>query len=164
MVGGSPLNPVFDDLNRHEARVAMRGLLHRSVALVAGIATFYFVGLFGAAILSIVLSAVVSALLAFLGSATGGVLVARYVSKSPDLLSKAQGPNGARVPSLLRSAATGAVLLGGIGFCAGFLGPMVLWPESNQGPLLGIFVTGPLGVVVGAVWGYVYNLGQRATP
>jgi hypothetical protein len=33
----------------------------------------------------------------------------------------------------------------------GFLGPMILAPEANQGPLLGIFITGPLGLVVGAI-------------
>jgi hypothetical protein len=142
----------------------MMGLVRRSAAVVAGMATFYFVGLFGAAILSIVLPATVSALLAFLGSAAGGALVARYVWRSPDMLSEAQSPSGVKVPSLLGSAVTGAFVLGGIGFCAGFFGPMILWPESNQGPLLGIFFTGPIGVVVGAVWGYFYNLGQRATP
>src|SRR5258708_7762025 len=142
----------------------MMGLVNRSVVRRSGVATFYLVGLFGAAILSIVLPAIVSALLGFLGSAAGAVLVARYVSRSPDLLSEAQSESGARVPSLLESAAKGAVVLGGIGFCAGFLGPMLLWPESNQGPLLGIFVAGPLGVVVGAVCGYVHNIRQPSGP
>jgi hypothetical protein len=142
----------------------MMGLGRRSAALAAGLATFYFGGLVGAAILSIGLPAIISALLAFLGSAAGGVLVVRYVSKLPDLLSEARSPSGVGVPSLLESAARGAFVLGGIGFCAGSFGPMILWPKSNQGPLLGILVTGPLGVVVGAIWGYLYNLGQRATP
>lgn len=52
----------------------------------------------------------------------------------------------------------GAILFGGTGFAAGFLGPMVLAPEANQGPLLGIFVTGPAGVVIGAIAGLVYGL------
>jgi hypothetical protein len=141
----------------------MMGLGRRGAALAAGLATFYFGGLVGAAILSTVLPAIISALLAFLGSAAGGVVVIRYVSRLPDLLSEAQSPSGVRVPSLLESAAKGAFVLGGIGFCAGFFGPMILWPESNQGPLLGILVTGPLGVVVGAVWGYLYSVGKRAT-
>lgn len=38
----------------------------------------------------------------------------------------------------------------------GFLGPIVFMPEANQGPLLGIFVTGPFGLVngllVGTAW------------
>jgi len=46
--------------------------------------------------------------------------------------------------------------VGGIGFCAGFFGPMVFAPDANQGPLLGIFITGPLGVLLGAIGGFVY--------
>ncbi len=42
------------------------------------------------------------------------------------------------------------LLFGAVGFLAGFLGPIVLNPEANQGPLLGIFITGPLGVLLGA--------------
>ena len=38
----------------------------------------------------------------------------------------------------------GAALIGGIALIAGFVGPVVFMPQSNQGPLLGIFVTGPL--------------------
>lgn len=43
------------------------------------------------------------------------------------------------------------------GFLAGFFGPIFL-TNSDQGPLLGIFVTGPLGAVVGLIlfWGYLY--------
>jgi hypothetical protein len=42
------------------------------------------------------------------------------------------------------------LLFGAVGFLAGFLGPIVLNPEANQGPLLGIFITGPLGLLFGA--------------
>src|SRR5581483_821151 len=45
--------------------------------------------------------------------------------------------------------------MGLAGFLAGFLGPLVVAPEANQGPLLGIFITGPLGVVAGAVIGII---------
>ena len=38
----------------------------------------------------------------------------------------------------------------------GFLGPIIFTPEANQGPLLGIFITGPLGFLVGGVVGFVY--------
>lgn len=44
-------------------------------------------------------------------------------------------------------------MLGGAGFAAGFLGPIALNPEANQGPLLGIFITGPLGALLGAALG-----------
>lgn len=40
-------------------------------------------------------------------------------------------------------------LVGGISFSLGFFGPMLLNPGANQGPLLGILITGPLGVLVG---------------
>jgi hypothetical protein len=46
-----------------------------------------------------------------------------------------------------------ALFVGAISFSAGFFGPMVLDPGANQGPLLGIFITGPMGLVLGAVWG-----------
>jgi len=48
-----------------------------------------------------------------------------------------------------------AVIVGAAGFCLGFFGPMLLAPDANQGPLLGIFITGPLGAVAGAIGGYV---------
>lgn len=38
-------------------------------------------------------------------------------------------------------------------FLAGFVGPIILAPGANQGPLLGLLITGPLGVVIGIVWG-----------
>jgi hypothetical protein len=50
-----------------------------------------------------------------------------------------------------------AVLLGGVGFAVGFVGPMILDPTSGNGPLLGIFVTGPAGVVVGTIVGVVQS-------
>lgn len=44
---------------------------------------------------------------------------------------------------------SGGLFLGGIGFLAGFIGPLLLSPEANQGPLLGIFITGPVGLLLG---------------
>lgn len=41
------------------------------------------------------------------------------------------------------------VVFGLIGFLPGFFGPMLLAPGANQGPLLGILITGPIGVIVG---------------
>lgn len=46
-----------------------------------------------------------------------------------------------------------AIGLGGAGFIVGFFGPILFFPEANQGPLLGIFITGPLGFFFGLVWG-----------
>ena len=56
----------------------------------------------------------------------------------------------------------GALIVGGIGFCAGFFGPMVFAPDANQGPLLGIFITGPLGALVGAIGGVVHGVRRRS--
>ncbi len=140
----------------------MTTLARSGMATVAGLATFYSVGWIAAAILSIVLPGVASASIAFLGAGAVAVLVARWVLRSPPRVT--QSPAGAGIRSPLASSAMGAVVLGGLGFCAGFFGPMILSPESNQGPLLGIFITGPVGVVVGAVWGYLRHVGQRTNP
>lgn len=43
------------------------------------------------------------------------------------------------------------LLLGLTGFTAGFFGPMLFAPEANQGPLVGILLSGPGGVVLGLV-------------
>jgi len=48
----------------------------------------------------------------------------------------------------------GALAGGAIGFIAGFVGPLVLSPDDNLGPMLGFF-TGPLGVAVGGLVGAV---------
>ncbi|BCG95913.1 hypothetical protein [Mesorhizobium sp. 131-2-1] len=49
-------------------------------------------------------------------------------------------------------------ILGIIGFLGGFVGPVIFTPEANQGPLLGIFITGPLGFVLGLIVGFVLSL------
>lgn len=41
------------------------------------------------------------------------------------------------------------LLLGAAGFAAGFFGPLVFVPEANQGPLVGIFISGPAGAALG---------------
>ena len=56
---------------------------------------------------------------------------------------------------IARRAALGALVLGGVGFLFGFLGPIALSPDANQGPLLGIFITGPGGAVLGLLVGVV---------
>jgi hypothetical protein len=49
-------------------------------------------------------------------------------------------------------------ILGAFGFLAGFVGPVIFTPEANQGPLLGIFITGPLGFMLGLVVGFVLRI------
>ena len=53
-----------------------------------------------------------------------------------------------------------ALFVGALTFLVGFVGPMIITPGANQGPLLGIFYTGPLGVLVGLVWG-ILRAAQR---
>jgi hypothetical protein len=64
--------------------------------------------------------------------------------------------------STAASMVQGALIVGAIGFCGGFFGPLVFAPDANQGPLLGIFITGPLGAVVGAIGGFVYDRSRRS--
>jgi hypothetical protein len=56
----------------------------------------------------------------------------------------------------------GAAIVGGIGFALGFFGPMIVTPGANQGPMLGLFVTGPAGALIGALGGLVYGLSRRS--
>ena len=56
---------------------------------------------------------------------------------------------------------TGAILIGGIFFTVGFIGPLILAPNANLGPLIGILITGPLGLIVGAIAGFIYWLREE---
>ena len=51
-------------------------------------------------------------------------------------------------------------VLGIVGFLCGFIGPMVLAPDANQGPMLGIFITGPTGALLGALLGVAAGLAR----
>jgi len=57
--------------------------------------------------------------------------------------------------TVFKGAWLGGLILGAVGFSLGFFGPLIFTPEANQGPLLGIFITGPLGAVVGAIAGAI---------
>ncbi len=63
--------------------------------------------------------------------------------------------NTKNTPGLLVSILKWAAIIGSVSFAGGFLGPVFL-SSSNLGPLLGIFVTGPVGVLCGAIWGAVH--------
>lgn len=43
------------------------------------------------------------------------------------------------------------LVLGVAGFLAGFVGPMLLAPDANLGPAIGIFISGPAGAALGAL-------------
>ncbi|WP_156254980.1 hypothetical protein [Sandarakinorhabdus oryzae] len=61
---------------------------------------------------------------------------------------------------LVRGAVLGAGWCGLIGFVGGFFGPMLLTPDANQGPMLGLFITGPGGVVIGGLCGALIAAGK----
>ena len=60
------------------------------------------------------------------------------------------------VPKSVRVFFCGLVF-GAMSFFAGFIGPIYFTPEANLGPLLGIFITGPLGFLVGLLLGILWS-------
>jgi len=67
----------------------------------------------------------------------------------------------ARTPDPVGLVVAWAAPIAGVLFAVGFLGPMLL-SSSNLGPLLGIFVTGPLGALFG-VWVGAVRVAKDAT-
>ena len=65
---------------------------------------------------------------------------------------------GSKPKGMINNILLGAVVFGSIGFCSGFFGPIIFTPQANQGPLLGIFITGPLDFILGGVGGLIYWL------
>ncbi len=57
---------------------------------------------------------------------------------------------------LVGTALRWAAILGAAGFAAGFLGPMVLDPESNIGPVIGVLFSGPGGALAGLLLGALF--------
>lgn len=60
-------------------------------------------------------------------------------------------------PSLTEQVIVRAVVLGAIGGACGFFGPIYFDPGAAQGPLVGIFFTGPLGLLLGAGLGLLFH-------
>lgn len=117
---------------------------------VTAVASLYAVALLGGALLaSFGLPPWPSSPVSFIVS----LLVSRYVWTH-----SATPPDG-----LAASTIMGAFIVGAIGFSLGFFGPMVLTPRANQGPLLGLFITGPAGGVLGAIAGALYWSYRRRT-
>jgi len=58
--------------------------------------------------------------------------------------------------NLATSILLGGMIVGAIGFVVGFFGPMILYPQSNLGPLFGLFFTGPIGFLIGLIGGGIY--------
>jgi hypothetical protein len=65
-----------------------------------------------------------------------------------------------RASEIARRGWLGALGLGTVGFLVGFIGPLLLMPESNIGPILGFIATGPAGFVLGAVGGTVWGIAR----
>src|SRR5438270_5574529 len=65
------------------------------------------------------------------------------------------GPQGHGDSFGLSGCMACALITGGITFLGGFVGPLIVSP-SNLGPLLGIFVTGPIGFLMGALIGIIW--------
>jgi hypothetical protein len=49
------------------------------------------------------------------------------------------------------------ICVGAVCFLIGFIGPIIITPDSNQGPLLGIFITGPCGFILGIIIGIIFK-------
>ena len=58
--------------------------------------------------------------------------------------------------SLASHIIMGGIIIGSIGFILGFFGPIIINPDSNQGPLLGILITGPLSFLLGLISGAIF--------
>ena len=127
----------------------MKVLVRFIVSAVSFVATFYFVFWVP---LSLVLPRRVPSWAPALVSLGVAALVAGFVWRSSASLTG----------GLASSAVLGAVVVGATGFVVGFFGPMIFTPEANQGPLLGLFITGPLGAVVGALGGGALWLAQQS--
>ena len=51
--------------------------------------------------------------------------------------------------------------LGFVGLMYGFISPMFNVPNTGQMPLVGIFITGPLGFVIGGIVGYIHGSNKK---
>src|SRR5262245_26564042 len=120
------------------------------LSFLVGVATFFFVYWVPFSLLSFLPGYF---LLAPVGSLAAAIWAGRYTWQRTD---------DARDGGILAMTLTGALVVGGVGFVGGFFGPMIFAPEANQGPLLGLFITGPLGFVLGGAGGFVYGLMRRS--
>jgi hypothetical protein len=126
----------------------MLAIARFGLAFLVGVATFYFVFWLPMSLLSFLPGHM---LIAFAGSLAAAIWAARYMWR------RTQDGGG-----VLTMTLGGAMIVGTIGFMGGFFGPLIWAPDANQGPLLGLFVTGPLGFLIGGIVGCVYGVARRA--
>jgi hypothetical protein len=124
--------------------------MNRVVRIVATVLSFMVVTVLGTVLGFLLLPGAIALLASPLAFA-GAFLAARKVWQG----------TAEEHPGLISALLVGALVTGGTGFALGFFGPMILSPSSNQGPLLGILITGPAGLLAGAVIGAVLWLRRR---
>ena len=90
--------------------------------------------------------------------------VADHDGLPPPLLPPPTRGFGSRASDAGGLACAGALLMGVTGFLIGFFGPMKFQPWANQGPMVGLFLTGPGGVLLGGIVGVVLGFVQPAWP
>jgi hypothetical protein len=122
-----------------------------AVTFVAGVATYYVVYWFGGAALSL---ANASPWISLLAAVLAAMAVARYVWLHTASVER----------SLVSSTIVGALITGGVAFCVGFFGAIVVMPDANLGPLLGMVVAVPLGLLAGAIGGAARWFMRRRPP
>ena len=110
----------------------MKHLFRLLITFVSGVSALYFVFWVGGAIL---LALHLPLWLSTVMSLAAAAAVSRYVWIHTATFEAEP----------ISSIVLGAFGTGGIGFAGGFFGPIIFMPGANQGPLLGIFITGPLG-------------------
>ena len=119
------------------------------LSFFVGVATFYFVFWVPFSLVSFLPGHL---LLAMIGSLAAAIWSARYTWRRTENFDN----NG-----VLALTFSGALVVGTVGFLGGFFGPMIFAPDANQGPLLGLFITGPFGFLLGGAGGLVYGLIRR---
>ena len=117
-------------------------MIRAFVTFVAAVATFFFVYWVP---FSLILSDNADEWIPLVGSLVCALAVGRLVWR------RTSAVHGGFIGHVVRWA----FVVGGFGFVAGFFGPMILTPGANQGPLLGLFITGPLGFLLGAIGGAI---------
>jgi len=123
--------------------LAMHNVVRGFVAFLTAVAALYFFyWTFGLLLFEVG----VPHLFSVVASMAAAIAAARYV-----WLRSASANGG-----LVMSTMMGALVTGAVGFSAGFFGPMIFVPGANQGPLLGIFITGPLGLMLGGAGGAIH--------
>ncbi len=147
---GQPLLPESGMIDKI---LCSEGIMQKVFRILAVIGTYVSIHFFafwfaGALLFPANNSAVL--LISVIVAAVSSGLVWRFWPKSKDTV---DNHNQVSEPNFKSRIVFCSILAGSIGFAGGFFGPMLLSPKSNQGPLLGILFTGPIGVLSGPAIG-----------